>query len=138
MNKFPDDSLWYKDGIVYQVHVKAYKDSNNDGIGDFRGLLEKLDYIKNLGVNVIWLLPFYPSPLKDDGYDIADYFSIHSDYGKLEDFKAFLKEAHYRDIKVITEMVLNHTSDQHPWFQESRRSSPRFCCKKSICMERFS
>ncbi|MCU7496784.1 MAG: maltose alpha-D-glucosyltransferase [Ignavibacteria bacterium] len=123
--KFLDDNpLWYKDGIIYQVHVKAYRDSNNDGIGDFRGLLEKLDYIENLGVTTIWLLPFYPSPLKDDGYDIADYYNIHSQYGILEDFKDFLKEAHRRGIRVITELVLNHTSDQHRWFQLARISKP--------------
>lgn len=124
MSSTHNDDLWYKDGIIYQVHVKAFHDSNNDGIGDFRGLLEKLDYIKNLGVSIIWLLPFYPSPLRDDGYDIADYLTIHPDYGVLEDFKAFLKEAHSKDLKVVTEMVLNHTSDQHPWFQKSRRSKP--------------
>jgi len=124
MSVVHDDNLWYKDGIIYQVHVKAFHDSNNDGIGDFRGLLKKLNYIKNLGVSIIWLLPFYPSPLRDDGYDIADYFSIHPDYGVLDDFKAFLKEAHNKGLKVVTEMVLNHTSDQHPWFQQSRRSEP--------------
>ncbi|HEX2961551.1 MAG TPA: maltose alpha-D-glucosyltransferase [Ignavibacteriales bacterium] len=119
-----DNPLWYKDGIIYQVHVKAYHDSNNDGIGDFRGLLEKLDYIESLGVTTVWLLPFYPSPLKDDGYDIADYYNIHSQYGILEDFKDFLKEAHRRGIRVITELVLNHTSDQHRWFQLARISKP--------------
>ncbi|HEX2867171.1 MAG TPA: maltose alpha-D-glucosyltransferase [Ignavibacteriales bacterium] len=123
--KFLDDNpLWYKDGIIYQVHVKAFRDSNNDGIGDFRGLLEKLDYIESLGVTTIWLLPFYPSPLRDDGYDIADYYNIHPQYGILEDFKDFLKESHRRGIRVITELVLNHTSDQHRWFQLSRISKP--------------
>ncbi|MGE5402956.1 MAG: alpha-amylase family glycosyl hydrolase, partial [Ignavibacteriales bacterium] len=119
-----ENPLWYKDGIIYQVHVKAYHDSNNDGIGDFRGLLEKLDYIESLGVTIIWLLPFYPSPLKDDGYDIADYYKIHPQYGTLEDFKEFLKEAHKRGIKVVTELVMNHTSDQHKWFQLARASKP--------------
>ncbi|MGE5679823.1 MAG: maltose alpha-D-glucosyltransferase [Bacillota bacterium] len=117
-----DDPLWYKDGIIYQVHIKAYRDNNNDGIGDFRGLIEKLDYIESLGVTIIWLLPFYPSPLRDDGYDISDYYNIHQDYGVLEDFKEFMREAHKRGIKVITELVLNHTSDQHKWFQLARIS----------------
>jgi maltose alpha-D-glucosyltransferase / alpha-amylase len=119
-----EGKLWYKDGIIYQVHVKAYRDSNNDGIGDIPGLIEKLDYIKSLGIDIIWLLPFYPSPLKDDGYDIADYLNINPDYGTIEDFKRFLKEAHRRKIKVITELVLNHTSDQHQWFQRARKSPP--------------
>jgi maltose alpha-D-glucosyltransferase/alpha-amylase len=118
---------WYKDSIIYQLHVRTFYDSNGDGIGDFRGLQQKLDYLQELGVNAIWLLPFYPSPLRDDGYDIADYCSVHSSYGTLEDFKAFLAAAHERDIRIIIEMVLNHTSDQHPWFQESRssRNNPR-------------
>lgn len=119
-----DDPLWYKDAIVYEVHVKSFYDSNGDGVGDFKGLIEKLDYIRDLGVTAIWLLPFYPSPLKDDGYDISDYFDVHSLYGTLRDFKRFVKEAHKRGIKVITELVLNHTSDQHPWFQRARRSPP--------------
>ena len=113
---------WYKDAIIYQLHVRAYHDSNGDGIGDFHGLTQKLDHIRDLGATAIWLLPFYPSPLKDDGYDIADYFSVHPSYGTLEDFQVFLEEAHRRDIRVITELVLNHTSDQHPWFQEARSS----------------
>jgi len=113
---------WYKDAIVYQLHVRAFHDSNGDGIGDFRGLTEKLDYIQELGATAIWLLPFYPSPLKDDGYDIADYFSVHPSYGTLDDFKVFLEEAHSRGLRVITEVVVNHTSDQHPWFQQSRSS----------------
>ena len=116
------DPLWYKDAIIYQVHVRAFRDSNGDGIGDFRGLAEKLDYLQELGVNAIWLMPFFPSPLRDDGYDIADYRSVHPHYGNLDDFKAFLDIAHERGIRVIIEMVLNHTSDQHPWFQESRSS----------------
>jgi maltose alpha-D-glucosyltransferase/alpha-amylase len=122
--KFNDDPLWYKDGIMYQVHIKSFKDSNNDGIGDFNGLIEKLDYILDLGVNIVWLLPFYPSPMKDDGYDISDYFDINPDYGVISDFKRFLKEAHNRGIRVLTELVLNHTSDQHELFQKARRSLP--------------
>jgi maltose alpha-D-glucosyltransferase/alpha-amylase len=118
------DPLWYKDAIIYELHVKAFLDSTNDGIGDFRGLIQKLDYLQDLGVNVLWLLPFYPSPLRDDGYDIADYRNIHSDYGTLADFKAFVRAAHRRGIKVITELVINHTSDQHPWFQAARRAPP--------------
>jgi maltose alpha-D-glucosyltransferase/alpha-amylase len=121
------DQLWYKDAIFYELHVKAFYDSNGDGIGDFRGLLEKLDYVQELGVDCIWLLPFYPSPLRDDGYDVADYYGVHPDYGSIQDFKAFLKEAHRRGLKVMTDLVMNHTSDQHPWYQEARRDpkSPR-------------
>jgi maltose alpha-D-glucosyltransferase/alpha-amylase len=114
--------LWYKRAIIYQVHVRAFYDSNGDGIGDFPGLEQKLDYLAELGINTIWLMPFFPSPLRDDGYDIADYNSVHSSYGTLEDFRAFLGSAHKHQIRVIIEMVLNHTSDQHPWFQESRSS----------------
>jgi len=116
------DGLWYKDAIIYQVHVRTFRDSNGDGIGDFRGLAEKLDYLQELGINALWLMPFFPSPLRDDGYDIADYRSVHPNYGTLDDFKTFLTAAHERGIRVIMEMVLNHTSDQHPWFQESRSS----------------
>ena len=105
------DQLWYKDAIIYQLHVKSFFDANNDGIGDFPGLLSKLDYIADLGVNVIWLLPFYPSPRRDDGYDIADYTSVHPEYGKLSDVKKFTAAAHKRGIRVITELVINHTSD---------------------------
>ncbi len=112
---------WYKDAVIYELPVKAFSDSNGDGVGDFPGLMQKLDYLQGLGVNCLWLLPFYPSPLKDDGYDIADYCSVHPDYGTLEDFQAFLDEAHRRGIRVIIELVLNHTSDQHPWFQEARQ-----------------
>ena len=114
------DGLWYKDAIIYQVHVRAFFDSNNDGVGDFRGLMQKLDYLQDLGVTALWLLPFYPSPLKDDGYDISDYTGVHPAYGSLRDFQAFLREAHRRGLRVITELVLNHTSDQHPWFQRAR------------------
>ncbi len=116
------DPLWYKDAVVYQLHVRAFYDSNGDGIGDFRGLAEKLDYVRDLGVTAIWLLPFYPSPLKDDGYDIADYAGVHPAYGTLGDFRWFLREAHARGLRVITELVVNHTSDQHPWFQRARRA----------------
>ena len=118
------DPFWYKSGVIYEVHVRAFYDGDGDGMGDFRGLTEKLDYIKDLGVTALWLLPFYPSPLKDDGYDIADYFNIHPMYGTLNDFKVFLREAHHHGLRVITELVLNHTSDQHPWFQRARRASP--------------
>ena len=117
-----EDLLWYKDAIIYQVHVRTFYDSNGDGIGDFQGLEQKLDYLQELGINAIWLMPFFPSPLRDDGYDIADYYSVHSSYGTLDDFRKFLKAAHDRGIRVIIEMVLNHTSEQHPWFQESRSS----------------
>ena len=116
------DALWYKDAIIYQLHVKSYRDSNSDGFGDFRGLSEKLDYIERLGANTLWLLPFYPSPLRDDGYDIASYEEINPTYGSVEDFRSFLAAAHERNIRVITELVINHTSDQHPWFQRSRRA----------------
>src|SRR5690554_150315 len=121
-NNWQDDPLWYKDAIIYQLHVKAYYDSNDDGIGDFKGLIQKLDYIKDLGVNTVWLLPFYPSPMRDDGYDIADYRNMHPDYGTRRDFRQFMKEAHKRGLRVVTELVINHTSDQHPWFQAARRA----------------
>jgi maltose alpha-D-glucosyltransferase/alpha-amylase len=123
----PTQPEWYKDSIIYQLHVRTFFDSNGDGIGDFRGLHQKLDYLQELGVNAIWLLPFYPSPLRDDGYDIADYCAVHKSYGTLDDLKAFLAAAHERGIRVIIELVLNHTSDQHPWFQEARssRDNPR-------------
>jgi maltose alpha-D-glucosyltransferase / alpha-amylase len=115
--------LWYKDAIIYQLHVRAFRDSNGDGVGDFRGVIEKLDYVQDLGVTAIWMLPFFPSPLKDDGYDIADYRSINPQYGTLDDFRELLDESHRRDLKVITELVMNHTSDQHEWFQRSRRAA---------------
>src|SRR5579862_1533139 len=118
----PVQPLWYKDAIIYQLHVRTFCDSNNDGIGDFHGLLQKLDYLQDLSINTIWLLPFFPSPLRDDGYDIADYTSVHPSYGTLEDFKSFLTAAHSRGLRIIIEMVLNHTSDQHPWFKEARSS----------------
>src|SRR5438067_762899 len=118
------DPLWYKDAIIYQLHIKAFFDANNDGIGDFEGLTHKLDYLQDLGVTALWLLPFYPSPLRDDGYDIADYKNIHPAYGRMADFKAFAREAHRRGLRIITELVINHTSDQHPWFQRARHASP--------------
>jgi maltose alpha-D-glucosyltransferase / alpha-amylase len=116
------DPLWYKDALIYELHVRAFHDANGDGSGDFRGLTQRLDYLADLGVTAIWLLPFYPSPLKDDGYDIADYTAVHPDYGTLRDFKTFIREAHRRGLRVITELVCNHTSDQHPWFQRARRA----------------
>jgi maltose alpha-D-glucosyltransferase/alpha-amylase len=116
------DALWYKDAVIYQIHVRTFHDSNGDGIGDFEGLETKLDYLQELGINAIWLMPFFPSPLRDDGYDIADYYSVHPSYGTLEDFLKFLESAHERGIRVIIEFVANHTSDQHPWFKESRSS----------------
>ena len=121
---FENDPFWYKDAIIYELHVRAFRDSNGDGMGDFRGLAEKLDYLQNLGVTCIWLLPFSPSPWKDDGYDIADYTGVHPAYGNIEDFRLFLNEAHRRGIRVLTEVVINHTSDQHPWFQRARTSPP--------------
>jgi len=107
--------LWYKDAIFYELHVKAFQDGDGDGVGDFRGLTQRLDYVQDLGVDCLWLLPFYPSPLRDDGYDIADYYDVAAG------FEAFLREAHRRGIRVVTDLVVNHTSDQHPWFQEARR-----------------
>jgi glycosidase len=114
---------WYKDAIIYQLHVKAFQDGDGDGMGDFAGLISRLDYIEELGVDTIWLLPFYPSPLRDDGYDIADYESVHPSYGDMETFRAFVEEAHRRGLRVVTELVINHTSDQHPWFQRARRAA---------------
>ena len=119
---FIQDPLWYKDAVIYQVHVKSFYDSNNDGIGDFAGLIEKLDYIAGLGVNTIWVLPFYPSPRRDDGYDISEYRDVHSDYGTMADARRFIAQAHKRGLRVITELVINHTSDQHPWFQRARHA----------------
>jgi len=119
-----NNPLWYKDAVIYQLHVKTFCDSNADGIGDFKGLTQKLDYLKDLGITAIWLLPFYPSPLRDDGYDIADYYDIHPHYGTLKDFKEFLKETHARGLRVITELVINHTSDQHPWFLRAKQAQP--------------
>ncbi len=115
---------WYKDAVIYQLHIKAFQDSDNDGMGDFAGLIRRLDYIAELGANAVWLLPFYPSPLRDDGYDIADYGAINPSYGTMDDFRRFVDEAHRRGIRVITELVINHTSDQHPWFQRARTAPP--------------
>jgi maltose alpha-D-glucosyltransferase/alpha-amylase len=117
-----EDPLWYKDAVIYELHVKSFCDSNHDGVGDFRGLIQRMDYLKGLGVTCLWLLPFFPSPLKDDGYDIADYRSVHASYGTLDDFVAFVRAAHQRDLKVLIELVVNHTSDQHPWFQRARQA----------------
>ncbi len=117
-----DDPLWYKDAVIYQAHVKSFFDSNNDGIGDFPGLTQKLDYLQSLGITCLWLLPFFPSPLRDDGYDISDYQNVHPSYGTLQDFDTFVRAAHDRNIKVLIELVVNHTSDQHPWFQRARRA----------------
>jgi maltose alpha-D-glucosyltransferase/alpha-amylase len=119
-----DDPLWFKNAVIYQTHVRAFFDSDRDGVGDFRGLTEKLDYIQELGVTAIWILPFYPSPLRDGGYDISDYTGVHPSYGTMRDFRRFVRAAHARGIRVITELVLNHTSDQHPWFQRARRAKP--------------
>jgi len=118
------DPLWYKDAVIYEAHVRAFYDSDGDGMGDFRGLTQKLDYLQDLGITAIWLLPFYPSPWRDDGYDIADYGEIHPAYGTMQDFKRLLRESHARGIRIITELVINHTSDQHPWFQRARRAKP--------------
>ncbi|MGC9341568.1 MAG: maltose alpha-D-glucosyltransferase, partial [Bacteroidales bacterium] len=115
---------WYKDAIIYQAHVRSFVDSNGDGIGDFKGLITKLDYLKSLGVTAIWLLPFYKSPLRDGGYDISDFTSIHEDYGTMADFKKFIQAAHNLDLKVITELVLNHTSSEHKWFERAKRAKP--------------
>src|ERR1700727_2486369 len=126
MAKLPgssSDPLWYKDALVYELHVRAFKDGNADGIGDFPGLLQKMDYLQDLGVTCIWLLPFFPSPLKDDGYDISDYMDVHPMYGTLDDFKAVLGAAHERGLQVMIELVVNHTSDQHPWFQAARQAT---------------
>ncbi len=119
-----DDPLWYKDAVIYEIHVRAFHDSDGDGVGDFPGLTEKLDYLQDLGVTAIWLLPFYPSPFKDDGYDVSDYTSVHPTYGTLHDFRNFLREANYRGLRVINELIINHTSDQHIWFQKARRAAP--------------
>jgi maltose alpha-D-glucosyltransferase/alpha-amylase len=120
----PDLAHWYKDAVIYEVHVRAFQDSDGDGVGDFRGLISRLDYLQELGVTALWLLPFYPSPLRDDGYDIADYRRVNPQYGTLRDFRTFLREAHRRGLRVITELVLAHTSDEHPWFQRARRAAP--------------
>ena len=118
------DPLWYKDAVIYEIHVRAFMDSNGDGIGDFQGLISKLDYLQDLGVTCLWILPFFPSPLRDDGYDISDYNSVNPSYGTIADFQQFLNEAHLRGMQVMIELVINHTSDQHPWFQAARNSPP--------------
>src|ERR1700709_2488652 len=118
------DNQWYRDALIYQVHVKSFFDSDNDGVGDFAGVTAKLDYIRDLGATAIWLMPFYPSPLRDDGYDIANYRDVNPSYGTLKEFKAFVQAAHENGLRVITELVVNHTSDQHPWFQRARRAKP--------------
>ena len=118
------DQSWWKDAIIYQLHVKAFFDANNDGVGDFEGLTAKLDYVRDLGATAIWLMPFYPSPLRDDGYDIADYRSVNPAFGSMRDFRRLVREAHERNLRVITELVINHTSDQHPWFQRARQAKP--------------
>ncbi|MDB5731064.1 MAG: treS, partial [Variovorax sp.] len=119
-----DDPQWYRDAVIYQLNVKAFFDTDNDGMGDFKGVTAKLDYVKELGVNTIWLMPFYPSPLRDDGYDIAEYEDVHPQYGTLADFKEMLAEAHKRGLRVITELVINHTSIDHPWFKAARMAPP--------------
>src|SRR5512140_3695788 len=119
-----DSPLWYQDAVIYELHVRAFADGNADGIGDFKGLTGRLDYLSDLGVTTLWLLPFYPSPLRDEGYDIVDFTDVHPDYGTLADFDHFLAEAHRRGLRVICELVLNHTSDQHPWFQRARQAPP--------------
>jgi maltose alpha-D-glucosyltransferase/alpha-amylase len=121
-NAMPIEPLWYRNAVIYQMHVRSFSDSNGDGIGDFQGLIAKLDYLEELGITAIWLLPFYPSPLKDDGYDIADYKGVNASYGTIQDVRRFIDEAHNRQIRVITELVINHTSDQHAWFQRARRA----------------
>ncbi|MGZ5917707.1 MAG: alpha-amylase family glycosyl hydrolase, partial [Methyloceanibacter sp.] len=118
------DRLWYKNAVIYEVHVKAFFDANQDGVGDLAGLTQTLDYLQELGVTALWLLPFYPSPLRDDGYDIADYTAINPTYGTMRDFRQLVAAAHARGIRVITELVVNHTSDQHSWFQRARTSRP--------------
>ena len=120
----PQDPTWFKDAVIYQLHLKSFFDGNNDGVGDFKGLIEKLDYVAELGVTAIWMLPFYPSPRRDDGYDIADYTGVHPDYGTIDDVARFIEAAHARGLRVITELVINHTSDQHPWFQAARHAAP--------------
>ena len=129
---------WYKTAVIYQLHVSPFFDSSGDGAGDFAGLTQKLDYVQELGVTTLWILPFYPSPLKDDGYDIANYTDVHPSYGTLKDFRVFLREAHRRGMRVITELVLNHTSDQHPWFQRARRAKPGSMATRLLRVERHS
>ncbi len=124
MARRPSDPHWYQDAIIYETHVRAFFDKNNDGVGDFAGLIEKLDYLQDLGITCLWLLPFFPSPQRDDGYDISDYRDVHPSYGTLDDFKRLVGAAHERGIRVLVELVVNHTSDEHPWFQAARRAPP--------------
>src|SRR6201982_1759874 len=124
VNSADTAALWYKDAIIYQLHVKTFHDSDADGMGDFRGLMDKLDYLQELGITALWLLPFYPSPGRDDGYDIADYGAINPDFGTMKDFKRCIQEAKKRGLRVITELVITHPSDQHDWFKRARRSHP--------------
>src|ERR1700679_1087022 len=116
------DPQWFKDAVLYETHVRAFFDSDNDGLGDFPGLTQKLDYLQDLGVTCLWVLPFFPSPLRDDGYDISDYMSVPPSYGTLDDFRNFLNAAHDRGLQVMIELVINHSSDQHPWFQRARNA----------------
>src|SRR5829696_5414841 len=125
------EPLWYRNAVIYQAHVRSFYDSDGNGIGDFRGVTQKLDYLQDLGISALWLLPFYPSPLKDDGYDIADYYAINPIYGTLEEFRTFLDAAHERGLRVITELVINHTSDQHAWFHKSRRAMQRAAAQRA-------
>src|SRR5579859_2691429 len=124
LSTLSNDPLWYKDAIFYELRVRSFYDSSGDGVGDFPGLTAKLDYLRELGVTALWLLPFYPSPQRDDGYDIADYRSINPAYGTMRDFRRFVRAAHDAGLRVITELVINHTSDQHPWFQRARHAKP--------------
>ncbi|MCB1169745.1 MAG: hypothetical protein KDK25_05395 [Leptospiraceae bacterium] len=124
LNLLDNSDFWYMDAVIYELHVRSYCDANGDGIGDFPGLMSRLEYLRGLGVTALWLLPFYPSPLRDDGYDIADYKNVNPIYGNLKDFKDFLSMAHEMGMRVITELVINHTSDQHPWFQRARQAPP--------------
>lgn len=133
-----DNPHWYRDAIIYQVHIKAFADSDGDGTGDIRGLIGKLDYLQKLGVTAIWLLPFYPSPQRDDGYDIADYYNVNPSYNTLREFKQLLRAAHGLGLRVITELVLNHTSDQSPWFQRARRAKPGIAAAGLLCLERHT
>ena len=131
------DPLWYKDAIIYELHVRAFADSNDDGIGDFQGLISKLDYLQDLGVTCLWILPFFPSPLRDDGYDIADYTDVNPSYGTIDDFKQFLDAAHARNMQVMIELVINHTSDQHPWFQARAASAEGLAGARVLRVERY-
>ena len=131
------DPLWYKDAIIYELHVRAFADSNGDGIGDFPGLLARLDYLQDLGVTCIWLLPFFPSPLRDDGYDISNYVDVNPSYGTLNDFKSFLDAAHQRNMQVMIELVINHTSDQHPWFKAARLAPPGSASTRDVRLVQY-